>query len=87
VAYLLVWRSADTMWDAEGRRIVFRNPDYRNPPSEIFVLEDGQHISLGGGDAPFRAPIDPSDARWAAVPHPDCTAPAFWYVGEVLPDD
>lgn len=83
VAYLLVWRAADTRWDAQRGRIVFRNPDYREPPSEIFVLEDGQPVRLGGGDAPFVAPIDASDANWAAVPHADCMAPAFWYVGEI----
>jgi hypothetical protein len=84
VSYLVVWRATDTIWDGERRRIIFRNPEYRDPPSQIFALADGQHVQLGGGAAPFVTPIATSP-RWASVPHPECMAPEFWYVGEIVP--
>jgi hypothetical protein len=87
VAYLLVWRAADTRWDAEDRRIVFRNPEYRDPPSQVFLLDDGESIQIGGGAVAFdESPPDSSDPSWAAPPDVSCSAPALWYVGEIVTD-
>ena len=47
IAYVLVWRAADTIWDAERRRIIFRNPEYRDPPSQIFALGRRPAHSVG----------------------------------------
>lgn len=71
VRHLLIWPAADTRCDAAHRRIIFRNPPYRDPPSEVGHRKTDSTLSLVAVASPWARTRLPLTRRFSfrRMPH------------------